>query len=157
MDHDRIPRCTRWESMGTFISCHIKPGFLPIIEPQDTPTPLVTSTIDPTLAAQFIVTAIPSRLPTFTPPSPLEIPTLIPEDYPKQYCKSSDGNDHYFPGSIGCIWSSFKRNPGKVKKSQESEFFLTIYSITHKIPIIIKTGNKPTPRQSTPDIAAADP
>jgi hypothetical protein len=57
----------------------LSPGFLPIIEPQDTPTPLVTSTIDPTLAAQFIVTAIPSRLPTFTPPSPLEIPTLIPE------------------------------------------------------------------------------
>jgi hypothetical protein len=57
----------------------LSPGFLPIIEPQDTPTPLVTSTIDPTLAAQFIVTAIPSRLPTYTPPVPLEIPTLIPE------------------------------------------------------------------------------
>jgi hypothetical protein len=57
----------------------ITPGFLPIVEPPPTPTPLVTATIDPTLAAQFIVTAIPSRLPTFTPPPPLEIPTIIPE------------------------------------------------------------------------------
>ena len=57
----------------------VSPGFLPIVEPPATPTPLVTATIDPTLAAQFIVTAIPSRLPTFTQPAPLEIPTLIPE------------------------------------------------------------------------------
>jgi hypothetical protein len=58
----------------------LTPGYLPIVEPPDTPTPLVTATIDPTLAAQFIVTAIPSRLPTFTAPPPLEIPTLIPEE-----------------------------------------------------------------------------
>ncbi len=58
----------------------LSPGYLPIVEPPATPTPLVTSTIDPTLAAQFIVTAVPSRLPTFTAPPPLEIPTLIPEE-----------------------------------------------------------------------------
>jgi hypothetical protein len=58
----------------------LSPGYLPIVEPPATPTPLVTATIDPTLAAQFIVTAVPSRLPTFTAPPPLEIPTLIPEE-----------------------------------------------------------------------------
>lgn len=58
----------------------VSPGFLPVVEPPATPTPLVTSTIDPTLAAQFIVTAVPSRLPTFTQPAPLEIPTLLPEE-----------------------------------------------------------------------------
>lgn len=58
----------------------LSPGYLPIVEPPATPTPLVTSTIDPTLAAQFIITAVPSRLPTFTAPPPLDIPTLIPEE-----------------------------------------------------------------------------
>jgi hypothetical protein len=55
---------------------NLTPGGLPIIEPPPTPTPLFTSTIDPTLAAQFIVTSIPTRLPTFTPPQPLVIPTF---------------------------------------------------------------------------------
>ncbi len=49
---------------------------LEIIEPPPTPTPQYTATIDPTLAAQFIVTSIPTRLPTFTPPGPLVIPTF---------------------------------------------------------------------------------
>jgi hypothetical protein len=50
-------------------------GNLPIIEPPPTPTPQTTPTIDPTLAAQFIVEIPPTRLPTFTPPPPLLIPT----------------------------------------------------------------------------------
>lgn len=49
---------------------------LGIVEPPPTPTPLQTSTINPTLAAQFIVTSVPTRLPTFTPPPPLQIPTF---------------------------------------------------------------------------------
>lgn len=57
----------------------VSPGFLPVVEPPATPTPLVTATIDPTLAAQFIVTAVPSRMPTFTMPPPLEIATFEPE------------------------------------------------------------------------------
>ena len=48
---------------------------LPIIEPPPTPTPLLTQTINPTLAAQFITTPNPTRLPTFTPSDPLVIPT----------------------------------------------------------------------------------
>lgn len=53
----------------------ISPGELPIVEPPSTPTPLVTQTIDPTQAAQFITTPNPTRLPTFTPVEPLIIPT----------------------------------------------------------------------------------
>jgi hypothetical protein len=59
-------------------------GELPIVEPPSTPTPLYTSTIDPTLAAQFLITLAPTRLPTFTVPPPLVIPT-----YPAQGSGSS--------------------------------------------------------------------
>lgn len=49
---------------------------LQIMEPPPTPIPPATSTIDPTLAAQFIVLPTNTRLPTFTPP-----PTLIHVEY----------------------------------------------------------------------------
>ncbi len=51
-------------------------GPLPIVEPPPTPTPRVTPTIDPTLAAQFLVDIPPTRLPTYTAPAPLSIPTF---------------------------------------------------------------------------------
>jgi len=51
-------------------------GDVPLVEPPPTSTPKTTKTIDPTLAAQFIITAQPSRLPTFTEPPPLAIPTF---------------------------------------------------------------------------------
>lgn len=51
-------------------------GDLPIVVIPNTPTPRVTNTIDPTLAAQFIITVEPTRLPTFTEPAPLSIPTF---------------------------------------------------------------------------------
>jgi hypothetical protein len=66
---------------------------LKIVEPPPTPTPLTTATIDPTLAAQFVVTAIPTRLPTFTPPAPLQIPTFQPAD-------SSGVNTKIPPGMV---------------------------------------------------------
>lgn len=53
----------------------ISPGEVPIIEPPSTPTPEITETINPTLAAQFITTPIPTRLSTFTPATPLVVPT----------------------------------------------------------------------------------
>ena len=53
-------------------------GTLPIVEPPPTPTPATTPTINPTLAAQFIVEVPATRLPTFTPPPPLYIPTFLP-------------------------------------------------------------------------------
>ncbi len=58
-------------------------GTLPIIEPPPTPTPRTTPTVDPTLAAQFIVEVQPTRLPTFTPPPPLVIPTFTDETSPR--------------------------------------------------------------------------
>lgn len=58
-------------------------GNIPIVEPPPTPTPRTTATIDPTLAAQFIVDVPPTRLPTFTPPPPLVIPTFIAEATPR--------------------------------------------------------------------------
>jgi hypothetical protein len=54
----------------------LSPGFLPIIEPPPTPTPRTTPTLDPTLEAAFEVPLTPTRLPTFTSPPPLLIPTF---------------------------------------------------------------------------------
>lgn len=51
-------------------------GPLPLVEPPPTSTPNMTQTIDPTLAAQFLITPDATRLPTFTQPPPLEIPTF---------------------------------------------------------------------------------
>ena len=53
----------------------LSPGELQIIEPPSTPTPEVTQTINPTLAAQFITTPNPTRMPTFTPGDRLVVPT----------------------------------------------------------------------------------
>jgi hypothetical protein len=50
-------------------------GDLPEVQPPATSTPNVTRTVDPTLAAQFLTTPDATRLPTFTEPAPLEIPT----------------------------------------------------------------------------------
>jgi uncharacterized protein YraI len=61
-------------------------GSVPVVEPPPTPTPRTTPTIDPTLAAQFLVDIPPTRLPTFTPPPPLAIPT-----FPAEPATSSSG------------------------------------------------------------------
>lgn len=47
-------------------------GELPVVEAPPTPTPPVTATIDPTFAAAFEIQPTQTRLPTFTPPPPLE-------------------------------------------------------------------------------------
>jgi hypothetical protein len=54
-------------------------GNLPIIEPPPTSTPNITQTVDPTLAAQFLMSPEGTRLPTFTEPAPLDIPTYTME------------------------------------------------------------------------------
>lgn len=56
----------------------LSPLLLPVVEAPPTPTPVMTNTIDPTLAAQFIVTIEPTRLSTFTAPPPLNLPTFEP-------------------------------------------------------------------------------
>ena len=52
----------------------ISPGNLQIIEPPPTATPRITSTVDPTLAAAYVFEPTVTRMPTFTPPPPLEVP-----------------------------------------------------------------------------------
>jgi len=54
-------------------------GDLPQVQPPATSTPNMTRTVDPTLAAQFLTTPEATRLPTFTEPAPLEIPTYTME------------------------------------------------------------------------------
>ena len=57
----------------------ISPGELQIIEPPSTPTPEVTETIDPTLAAQFVTTPVSTNLPTYTPAPPQNVPVYSDE------------------------------------------------------------------------------
>jgi hypothetical protein len=52
----------------------LSPGTLQIAEPPPTPVPPATSTIDPTLAAQFVIVPTSTRPPTFTPPPALTVP-----------------------------------------------------------------------------------
>lgn len=55
----------------------LSPGaLLPLVEIPPTPTPNATPTINPTLEAAFIGQQTPTRLPTFTPPPPLELPSF---------------------------------------------------------------------------------
>jgi len=60
----------------------ISPGNLQIVEPPPTVTPRTTPTIDPTLAAAYVFEPTVTRMPTFTPPSPLEVPefTALPAE-----------------------------------------------------------------------------
>jgi uncharacterized protein YraI len=53
----------------------VSPGTLRIVEPPPTPVPPATATIDPTLAAQFNIVPTNTRLPTFTPPPSLTVPS----------------------------------------------------------------------------------
>ncbi len=54
----------------------LSPGYLRVVEPPPTATPLATATFDPTLEAQFQAEPTSTRLPTFTPPPPLIVPTF---------------------------------------------------------------------------------
>lgn len=73
IEYPGIPGGKAWV-YGNYVS--IFGGDLPLLEPPPTSTPNVTQTIDPTLAAQFLITPDATRLPTFTEPPPLEIPTF---------------------------------------------------------------------------------
>ncbi len=52
----------------------VEGGELQIAEPPPTATPIATMTINPTFAAAFVFQPTSTRMPTFTPPPPLEIP-----------------------------------------------------------------------------------
>jgi hypothetical protein len=60
---------------------------LPQVSPPPTPTARVTPTLDPTLAAAYLVEIPPTPLPTFTEPAPLIMPT-----YPDETFASGGGN-----------------------------------------------------------------
>ena len=62
---------------ASFVS--ISGGELPVAESPPTPTPPVTNTVDPTLAAAFNIQPTQTRLPTFTAPPPLAIPQFEDE------------------------------------------------------------------------------
>ena len=69
-----VPSSVGWV-YGLYVS--LSPGaLLPIVEIPPTPTPLSTPTINPTLEAAFIGQQTPTRLPTFTPPPPLDLPSF---------------------------------------------------------------------------------
>jgi len=69
-----VPGSIGWV-YGLYVS--LSPGaLLPILEIPATPTALSTPTIDPTLEAAFIGQQTPTRLPTFTPPPPLDLPSF---------------------------------------------------------------------------------
>jgi hypothetical protein len=72
------PEGANWAGTGWVYAplVSLTPGFLPVIEPPPTPTPLVTATLNPTFVAAFHTAATATRLPTFTPAPPLEIPTF---------------------------------------------------------------------------------
>lgn len=57
---------------ATFVS--ISGGDLQVVEPPPTQTPIATATVNPTFAAAFIFQPTSTRMPTFTPPPPLDIP-----------------------------------------------------------------------------------
>lgn len=71
-----VPNSIAWV-YGPYVTI-IKTGRLPEVAAPDTPTPVSTPTIDPTLAAAFIDPVTPTRLPTFTPPPDFIVPTFLP-------------------------------------------------------------------------------
>ncbi len=76
-------------------------GELPVVEAPPTPVPAATNTIDPTLAAAFNIVPTQTRLPTFTAPPPLEIPTF--EDNSSIASSGVLGILIISLGVIGCI------------------------------------------------------
>lgn len=55
----------------------LSPGaVIPVVEIPSTPTPNSTPTINPTLESAFIGRQTATRLPTFTPPPPLDLPSF---------------------------------------------------------------------------------
>ncbi len=72
----QTPTGTGWV-YAVFIT--VSGGELPVVEAPPTPTPLVTATLDLTLAAAFNIQPTQTRLPTFTPPPPLTVPQFTEE------------------------------------------------------------------------------
>jgi hypothetical protein len=85
----------------------IRSGDLPILEPPPTSTPRVTPTIDPTLAAQFVVDVPSTRLPTFTNAPTLVFPTFEVQDEPISTSSFPMGMLIAFLGIVGILGALF--------------------------------------------------
>jgi hypothetical protein len=85
----------------------IRSGDLPILEPPPTSTPRVTPTIDPTLAAQFVVEVPSTRLPTFTNAPTLVFPTFEVQDEPISTSSFPMGMLIAFLGIVGIMGALF--------------------------------------------------
>jgi hypothetical protein len=69
-----VPGSVGWV-YGLYVS--LSPGArLPLVDVPPTPTPFATPTLPLTLEAAFIGQQTPTRLPTFTPPAPLDQPSF---------------------------------------------------------------------------------
>jgi len=78
-----------------FVVLEAGPSLLPIIEPPPTPTPRITATIDPTLAAQFNLTA------------PTATPSYLPDVRTRgewQWIRVSTDNCHYYTYGRRYVW-----------------------------------------------------
>jgi uncharacterized protein YraI len=79
IQYDGVPGSIGWV-YALYVSLTNTAGIeLPLVDVPPTPTPASTPTINPTLAAAFIPAENATRLPTFTPPAPLAIPTFVDE------------------------------------------------------------------------------
>jgi hypothetical protein len=67
------------------LQVRLSPGaLLPSVEVPPTPTPMSTPTINPTLESAFIGEVTATRLPTFTPPPPLDLPNFTDQTSSEQ-------------------------------------------------------------------------
>lgn len=85
---------------------------LQIVEPPPTVTPRITATIDPTLAAAYVFAPTVTRMPTFTPPPPLEIPQFTETPIAETNTKIPMGVFVLglgIPGVLGYLISSLRR------------------------------------------------
>jgi hypothetical protein len=91
----------------------IRSGDLPILEPPPTSTPRVTPTIDPTLAAQFVLEVPSTRMPTFTNPPTLVIPTFEIQEETLSTANFPMGMLIAFFGIVGILGALFSLLRGR--------------------------------------------
>ncbi len=104
----------------------LSPGaLLPVIDVPLTPTPFSTPTLNPTLEAAFIGQQTPTRLPTFTPPPPLDLPSFN-DSNSAENSWSTYGIVNPQPGVIRIFWCChFLLARQVTKKTGYPVFFVT--------------------------------
>jgi hypothetical protein len=77
-----VPGSTAWV-YALYLVKLSQGGKVPVVEIPPTPTPNSTPTINPTLEAAFIGQKTATRLPSFTPPPPLDLPQFTDVNPPQ--------------------------------------------------------------------------